>query len=119
MRERNADSSAGAWDAPPPDYYLGSYDQQQSLPAENYPDPQMAMNGSPDNAFTYNYGSLSYEQTKEFFEMTRNSFELLSSILNSETEPKPLKVNVLRGTGNIILEILVLEESCSLEEFMF
>ncbi|GMI66441.1 hypothetical protein HRI_000313400 [Hibiscus trionum] len=55
-------------------------------PADNYP----VDNTEPDGGeFTYSYGGLSAEQKKEVFEVTRNSLEVLSSMLSKETEPIP------------------------------
>ncbi|KAE8681769.1 hypothetical protein F3Y22_tig00111309pilonHSYRG00141 [Hibiscus syriacus] len=55
-------------------------------PSENYP----VDNTEPDSGdFTYSYASLSAEEKKEVFEVTRNSLEVLSSMLSKETEPKP------------------------------
>ncbi|KAK8674436.1 hypothetical protein V6N13_112727 [Hibiscus sabdariffa] len=67
---------------------LESYMGEPLPPPENYPVKNTGLQG---NDFAYNYGSLSVEQKKELFEVTRNSLEVLSSILSTGTEPKPLK----------------------------
>lgn len=72
---------------PATQYNLESFDQQPLSPPERYPLPDAV-----GSAFPFNYQSLSVEEKKEFLVITRNSIDLLSSILNSETEPKPLKV---------------------------
>ncbi|GLU03686.1 hypothetical protein SLE2022_208730 [Rubroshorea leprosula] len=67
---------------------VDSYVQQ---PSENYPVPDTGVDGANDGTFVFNYGSLSVEQKKEFFAITRNSLEVLSSMLNIEGEPKPIQ----------------------------
>ncbi|KAL4369024.1 hypothetical protein GQ457_05G003350 [Hibiscus cannabinus] len=67
---------------------LESYMEDPLPPPENYPINNAGLQG---NDFAYNYGSLSVEQKKELFEVTRNSLEVLSSILSTGTEPKPPK----------------------------
>ncbi|KAK6940659.1 VHS domain, partial [Dillenia turbinata] len=74
----------------PAGYSLESYRQQMS-PPEEYPIPDMDLHGADHTTYPFNYGSLSQEEKKEFLEITRNSAELLSSILNSEMEPKHIK----------------------------
>ena len=61
-------------------------------PPDRYPVPDSGFHGE-DNATFHFYGSQSVEEKKEILEITRNSLDILSSILNSETEPKPMKVN--------------------------
>ncbi|CAK9150002.1 unnamed protein product [Ilex paraguariensis] len=73
-------------------YTLESYVNQQPMsPPERYPIPDTGLRGSDDNTFAYSYASQSIEDNKELIVVTRNSLDLLSSILNSETEPKPIK----------------------------
>ncbi|KAK8506156.1 hypothetical protein V6N13_002796 [Hibiscus sabdariffa] len=67
---------------------LESYIEDSLPPPENYPINNTGLQG---NDFAYNYGNLSVEQKKELFEVTRNSLEVLSSILSTGTEPKPAK----------------------------
>ena len=63
---------------------------------ERYPIPQAELHDIDDPAaFSSNYQHTSVEERKENLVVARNSLELLSSILNSEAEPKPLKVNIL------------------------
>ena len=64
-------------------------------PPEHYPVNNTGLHGTDHSTFAYDYGSLSVEQKKELFEVTRNSLEVLSSMLNTETEPKPTKVILL------------------------
>lgn len=70
---------------------LESYMEESVPPSENYPVNNTGLHGG-HGTFAYDHGSLSVEQKKEFFEVTRNSLEVLSSMLNTETEPKPTKV---------------------------
>ncbi|KAF5741845.1 TOM1-like protein 1-like isoform X1 [Tripterygium wilfordii] len=71
-------------------YSLESYIHQQPLTPERYP-PQGGLHGVDGTGLPYNYGSLSIEEKKELLLVTRNSLELLSSILNTEAEPVALK----------------------------
>lgn len=74
-------------------YSLESYVHQQPLsPSGLNPIPDAGLHDADGTAFSYNYGILSMEEKKEFILITRNSVELLSSILESETEPKTIKV---------------------------
>lgn len=67
--------------------YLG---QQQLSPAENYPVPSSGAANEEVPSFI-SYGIQSNEQKKELLLIARNSLDILSSILNSDTEPKPVK----------------------------
>lgn len=79
-------------DSYPIPYSLESYVHQQPMsPPETYPIPVTGMHDTDAPAFPLNYRNLSVEEKKEHLVITRNSLELLSSILNAETEPKPLK----------------------------
>ncbi|KAI3460959.1 hypothetical protein Pfo_017622 [Paulownia fortunei] len=70
---------------------LESYLEQQPLsPPERYPIPNTGLDNAEDVSFI-SYGFQSIEEKKEFLIVTRNTLDILSSILNSETEPKPLK----------------------------
>ena len=63
---------------------------------ERYPIPQAELHDIDDPAaFSSNYQHISVEERKEHLVVARNSLELLSSILNSDAEPKTLKVNIL------------------------
>lgn len=65
-------------------------------PPERYPIPEAQLHGLDDHAaFSSNYQHISIEEKKEHLVVARNSLELLSSILNSDAEPKHLKVNIL------------------------
>lgn len=71
----------------PIQYSMESYVHQQPMsPPERYPIPDTG-----GSSFPFSYRSLSVEEKKEYLVVTRNSLELFSSILNTETEPKPLK----------------------------
>lgn len=65
--------------------YVGN--EQITLPPGEYPIPD-----ANDQTSQYNFGSLSLEDNKEFLVVTRNSLDLLSSILDSGTEPALVKV---------------------------
>ncbi|KAL9243006.1 hypothetical protein vseg_016948 [Gypsophila vaccaria] len=68
-------------------YSLESYiDQQPVSPPESYPIPGAEPDGASD--VPYIYDSLSAERKKEFLEITRNSLEVLSSLLSSTSELK-------------------------------
>ncbi|XP_043699763.1 TOM1-like protein 2 [Telopea speciosissima] len=66
--------------------------QEQPLsPPERYPMPNLDPRGLDHTDNSYHDNSFSVEGKKEFFLFTRNSIDSLSSILNSQAEPKPLK----------------------------
>ncbi|KAK5820312.1 TOM1-like protein 2 [Gossypium arboreum] len=90
LKERSAQLPVGDDDENSSPLYqtLESYMGEPLPPPENYPANNTGLQG---NDFAYNYGSLSVEQKKELFEVTRNSLEVLSSILSTGTEPKPAK----------------------------
>lgn len=79
----------------PMQYSLESYVHQQPVsPPGSYPIPDTGMhNIGGGSAFAFNHPGLSVEEKKEYLVVTRNSLELLSSILDAEAEPKPLKVS--------------------------
>ncbi|GMI69291.1 hypothetical protein HRI_000598400 [Hibiscus trionum] len=88
LKERSAPLPVVDDDGSTPLYQtLESYMGEPLPPPENYPVNNTGLQGD----FAYNYGTLSVEQKKELFEVTRNSLEVLSSILSTGTEPKPLK----------------------------
>ena len=91
LKGRILPSSAEDGSSFPAEYSLESYLHQQPLsPPENYPVPET---GNADHGtYSYNYRSLSVEEKNDVLVTTKNSLELLSSILNAETEPKPIKV---------------------------
>ncbi|XP_011028806.1 PREDICTED: TOM1-like protein 2 [Populus euphratica] len=76
----------------PMQYSLESFVHQEPLsPPGNYPIPDMGLHGADHNTLPYNFGGLSIKEKNETLVTTRNSLELLSSILKAETEPKPIK----------------------------
>ncbi|CAK7346394.1 unnamed protein product [Dovyalis caffra] len=76
----------------PMPYSLESYVHQEPLsPPESYPIPDTGLHGADHGTLSYNFGVLSIEEKNEMLVTTRNSLELLSSILNADTEPKPIK----------------------------
>lgn len=77
----------------PPTHALESYVHQEPMsPSGNYPFPNTRLQAVDHTSFAYNYGSLSSDEKKEVLVITRNSLDVLSSILNTEAEPKPIKV---------------------------
>ncbi|KAF8401881.1 hypothetical protein HHK36_012831 [Tetracentron sinense] len=66
-------------------------DQQPQSPPERYPIPDMDLHREDQTGFAYTVGNLSVEEKKEFLVVTRNSVELLSSMLNFETGPQAIK----------------------------
>lgn len=77
----------------PMQYSLESFVHQDPLsPPESYPIPDTGLHGADHGTLPYNSGGVSIEEKNETLVTTRNSLELLSSILNAETEPKPVKV---------------------------
>ncbi|CAI0434435.1 unnamed protein product [Linum tenue] len=79
--------------APPMQYSLESFLDHQPLSAHgSYPVPDSGVPPGFERAtFPQNYHGLSVEEKGEVIVTTRNSLELLSSILNAETEPKPIQ----------------------------
>ncbi|MBA0674975.1 hypothetical protein Goari_016543 [Gossypium aridum] len=67
---------------------LESYIGEPLAPSENYPINGTGLHGSD---FACNYERLSLEHKRELFKVTRNSLEVLSSMLSKETQPKPTK----------------------------
>ncbi|KAK7336872.1 hypothetical protein VNO77_17422 [Canavalia gladiata] len=81
--------------SPPVPYASESYMHQPLDPPERYPIAEAGLHAMDDStAFSPNYQHLSIEEKKEHLVVARNSLELLSSILNSEAEPKPLKEDI-------------------------
>ncbi|KAL3328578.1 hypothetical protein AABB24_035957 [Solanum stoloniferum] len=69
-------------------YPLESHMNEQLLsPPESYPIPDTGMQNHEQTT----YIGESIEEKKKFLVVTRNSLEILSSILNSDVEPKPIK----------------------------
>lgn len=73
-------------------YTLESYVEQPLSPPGSYPIPEMGLHNADRSATPFDLQIPSVEEEKNFLVITRNSLELLASILNTETEPKPLKV---------------------------
>lgn len=73
-------------------YNLESYVEQPLSPPGSYPIPEVGLHNVDRSATSFDLQIQSDEEKKEFLVITRNSLELLTSILNTETEPKPLKV---------------------------
>lgn len=93
LKERSVPPPVEDGNLPPAQYSLESYIHQEPLsPSESYPIPDRGLHDADRTSFGYNYGSLSVDEKKEFLVVARNSLDLLSSILNIETEPKPIKV---------------------------
>ncbi|VVA90168.1 unnamed protein product [Arabis nemorensis] len=56
-------------------------------PPGSYPVPNQVQSRGVDEGLDYNFGNLSINDKKEQIEITRNSLELLSSMLNTEGKP--------------------------------
>ncbi|XP_070045501.1 TOM1-like protein 2 isoform X2 [Nicotiana tomentosiformis] len=98
-------------------YPLESHMNEQLLsPPESYPIPNT---GSRNHEHTAYIGE-SIEEKKEFLVVTRNSLEILSSILTSEVEPKPIKddlaVSMLENCKQSLAVIQRIVESTSGDE---
>lgn len=91
LKERGTPPSVQEGNSLPVQYAVESFGQQPLSPPDRYPLPDSGLHDADGSAFPFNYQSLPGEEKKEFLVITRNSVELLSTILNSETEPKPLK----------------------------
>ncbi|KAG5567411.1 hypothetical protein RHGRI_002829 [Rhododendron griersonianum] len=92
LKTREIPQSSGDGNGAPMQYSLESYiDEQPMSPPERYPVPDSGLHGADNATFPYGYGIQSIEEKKEILEITRNSLEILSSILNSGSEPKPIK----------------------------
>ncbi|XP_043691810.1 TOM1-like protein 2 [Telopea speciosissima] len=66
--------------------------QQPFSPPEIYPmAPHFDPHGIDHTDIAYHGGGFPVEEKKEFLVVTRNSIDILSSILNSQAEPKSLK----------------------------
>ncbi|XP_031251575.1 TOM1-like protein 2 [Pistacia vera] len=91
LKERSVPPPVEDGNMPPMQYSLESYVHQEPLSPESYPVPDTGLQSGDHGGLTYNFGSLSVDEKKEFLVITQNSLDLLSSLLNSETEPKPIK----------------------------
>ncbi|KAJ4825890.1 TOM1-like protein 2 [Turnera subulata] len=77
----------------PMPYTLESYVHQEPMqPPGSYPVPDTGLHGA--DRTSYSYGGLSVEEKNEVIVTARNSLDLLSSILNAETDPKLIKEEV-------------------------
>ncbi|KAK3026155.1 hypothetical protein RJ639_040542 [Escallonia herrerae] len=92
LKTRGPPAGAPDGNFPPMQNTLETYMNQPPMSRpERYPIPDEGLHSAQDTAFPYAYGGQSVEEKKEFLLITRNSLDLLSSILNSETEPKPIR----------------------------
>ncbi|XP_057722117.1 TOM1-like protein 2 [Arachis stenosperma] len=92
LQERAESVDVGGGSSPGVPHNLGSYLQQQGLdPPSSYPVPEAGLVSMDDLAFSSGLQHMSAEEKKELLVVARNSLELLSSIINSEAEPKTLK----------------------------
>lgn len=91
LKETSTQLPLDAGNSPPLQHTLESYMEESLPPSENYPVNNTGLHNTGHGTFAYDYGSLSVERKKELFEVARNSLEVLSSMLNTETEPKPRK----------------------------
>ncbi|XP_042513221.1 TOM1-like protein 2 [Macadamia integrifolia] len=73
------------------DSFVPDVHQQPFSPPERYPFPHLDPHGMDHTDIAYHGGSHSVEEKKEHLVIARNSIDILSSILNSQAEPKPLK----------------------------
>eukprot|EP00262_Sarcandra_glabra_P011110 TRINITY_DN26826_c0_g1_i1.p1 TRINITY_DN26826_c0_g1~~TRINITY_DN26826_c0_g1_i1.p1 ORF type:complete len:376 (-),score=87.15 TRINITY_DN26826_c0_g1_i1:77-1204(-) len=64
-------------------------DQQPASLLERYPSFKMNQHAADQNAFASHGGILPVEERKEILIVTRNSIDLLSTMLNSETQQNP------------------------------
>ncbi|TKY62357.1 Class E vacuolar protein-sorting machinery protein HSE1 [Spatholobus suberectus] len=96
LKERDEPVDMAGGNSPPVPYTLESSTHQYPLdPPERYPIPEAGLENMDDAAaFSSNYQHISSEEKKEHLVVARNSLELLSSILSSEAEPKPLKEDI-------------------------
>lgn len=97
-------------------YPLESHMNEQLLsPPESYPIPDTGLQN-----YDTTYIGESIEEKKEFLVVTRNSLEILSSILNSDVEPKPIKddlaVSMLENCKRSLSVIQRIVESTSGDE---
>lgn len=92
LKRRSMSAQVEDGEYPPVQYSLESYIGEHAVsPPESYPVPASEANVASDATLPYNYGSLSTEQKKEFLEITKNSVEVLSSLLSSEADPKAIE----------------------------
>ncbi|KAK7284121.1 hypothetical protein RJT34_18860 [Clitoria ternatea] len=95
LKERAEPLDTTGGNSPPIPYASESYTHESLDPPERYPMREAGLLAMDDiSAFSSNVQQISIEDKKEHLVVARNSLELLSSILNSEAEPKPLKEEV-------------------------
>ncbi|KAK6141643.1 hypothetical protein DH2020_024616 [Rehmannia glutinosa] len=91
VKSKESPQVAQEEDFPPMLYNLETYlGQQHPSPPERYPIPNTGVENEED-ATLISYDFQSIEEKKECLAVARNSLDVLSSILNSNTEPKPVK----------------------------
>uniref|UniRef100_A0A2P2IHK8 TOM1-like protein 2 n=1 Tax=Rhizophora mucronata TaxID=61149 RepID=A0A2P2IHK8_RHIMU len=79
----------------PMQYSLESYMHQEPLsPSGSYPIPDTQLHGTNQATYQHFNGNLSAPEKNAFLVTTRNSLELLLSILSTENEPKPIKEDI-------------------------
>lgn len=90
--------------------------EQLLSPPESYPIPDTGMRNHEQTT----YIGESIEEKKELLVVTRNSLEILSSIMNSDVEPKPIKddlaVSMLENCKQSLAVIQRIVESTSGDE---
>ncbi|BAT85536.1 TOM1-like protein 2 [Vigna umbellata] len=92
LKGRDGPLDMAGGNSPSIPYASESYAHQYPVdPPERYPIPDAELDMDDPAAFSSNYQQISVEETKEHLVVARNSLELLSSILSSEADPKPLK----------------------------
>ncbi|XP_050207193.1 TOM1-like protein 2 [Mercurialis annua] len=92
LEGRSLPRSVEDGDSPPMQHTLESFIHQQPMPPPgSYPIPETDFDVENHTTLGYNQGIESVEEKNECLVTTRNSLELLSSILNADTEPKPIK----------------------------
>lgn len=109
LRERSTDPLAQEGASPSLQSTLESYVHDPLSPPERYPVPDTGLHGGANHSdFPFNYQNIAVEDKKELLVVARNSLELLSSILNTETDPKPLKVFLTSyWKGILFLRIII------------
>lgn len=97
LKTRGTPAAAQDGNFSPMQYTLDSYINQEPIsPPESYPIPPGSdLLGVDHINFQHSYGNQAVEENKECLVMTRNIVDLLSSILNSITEPKSVEVSNL------------------------
>ncbi|XP_057965622.1 TOM1-like protein 2 [Malania oleifera] len=89
LKERGSPVPVEDGNSPVMQHSLESFVHQQPM-SSHIPIPGRDSHGEDHLNFPYNYAIPSVEEKKEFLVITRNSLELLSSMLNSGTEEEKL-----------------------------